>query len=71
MTNDEIMEKAKEFASEDVGRMYAAVAMVNEWQKETGGTLDEYLEYIETHCVKKKAVELKQKDVADGNERVN
>lgn len=61
MSNDEIMKKAKEFACEDVGRMYSVVAMVNEWQKETGGTLDEYLEYIETHCAKKKAAELKRR----------
>lgn len=53
MTREEIMQKAKEFASEDVSRMYSTVAQVNEWQKETGGTLDEFLEYIETHCVKK------------------
>lgn len=53
MTNDEIMKKAKEFAAEEVGRLYITVAMLIEWQKETGGTLDEYLEYIETHCVKK------------------
>lgn len=53
MTNDEIIMKAKEFASDEVKQMYAVVAMVNEWQKETGGTLDEYLKYIETHCVKK------------------
>ena len=53
MSNDEIMKKAKEFMSDDVGRMYATVAMVNEWQKETGGTLDEYLEYIEKNCAKK------------------
>lgn len=53
MNHDEIMRKAKEFASEDVGRMYVAVSFVNEWQKETGGSLDEYLEYMETHYVKK------------------
>lgn len=59
MTNDEIMKKAKEFACEDVGRMYAVVAMVNEWQKETGGTLDEYLEHIEKNCVRKTDAALK------------
>lgn len=53
MTNDEIMAKAKEFASENVGRMYVTAAMINEWQKETGGTLDELLEYLDTHLPKK------------------
>lgn len=67
MTNDEIMKKAKEFASDEVRQMYSVVAMVNEWQKETGGTLDEYLEYIETHCVKKN--QLPRVGGNHGNER--
>ena len=53
MSNEEIMKKAGEFASIESKQMYAVVAMANEWQKETGGTLDELLEYLETHLQKK------------------
>ena len=38
MSLEEIMNKGKEFA---------------EWQKETGGTAEEYLEYLEKNCPKK------------------
>ena len=53
MTFDEIMKKGKEFADIDVAKMYTAVALFSEWQKETGGTAEEYLEYLEKNCTKK------------------
>lgn len=53
MTFDEIMKKGKEFADIDVAKMYTAVALFSEWQKETGGTAEEYLEYLEKNCPKK------------------
>ena len=53
MSNEEIWQKAKEFASIESRQMYTVVVMANEWQKETGGTLDELLEYLDTHLPKK------------------
>ena len=54
MTLDEIMKKGKEFADMDIAKMYTAIALFSEWQKETGGTAEEYLEYLEKNCTKKK-----------------
>lgn len=53
MTLDEIVKKGKEFADVDVAKMYTAIALFSEWQKETGGTVEEYLEYLEKNCAKK------------------
>lgn len=53
MTLEEVMEKGKEFLDMDIAKMYTAVALFCEWQKETGGTAEEFLEYLETHCPKK------------------
>lgn len=53
MTYDEIMQKSKEFEDKDIGRSYVVIALFSEWQKETGGSAEEYLEYLETHCAKK------------------
>lgn len=53
MTYEEIVQKAKEFESKDVARAYTVIALFNEWQKETGGTVEEYLNYLEKNCAKK------------------
>ena len=55
MTYEEILQKSKEFESKDVARMYTVLALFSEWQKETGGTVEEYLEYLEKTCTKKKS----------------
>lgn len=54
MTYEEIVKKGKEFADMDVAKMYTAIALFAEWQKETGGTAEYYLEYLENTCAKKK-----------------
>ena len=53
MTYEEIMRKSKEFEDKDIGRSYVVIALFSEWQKETGCTADEYLEYLEKNCAKK------------------
>lgn len=53
MTLEEIMNKGREFANMDIAKMYTAIALLIEWQKETGGTAEEYLEYLEKNCQKK------------------
>lgn len=53
MTYEEIVKKGKEFADMDIAKMYTAIALFSEWQKETGGTAEEYLEYLENTCAKK------------------
>lgn len=52
----EIMGKAREFLSEDVKCIYTVIACVNEWQKETGGTLDEILTWMDAHFSKKQTM---------------
>lgn len=54
MTYEEILQKAKEFENIDVARTYTVLALFNEWQKETGGTVEEYLDYMEKSFAKKK-----------------
>ena len=51
---DGIYAEARLFASDDVGRAYLTIRMARDWQKETGGTLDELLDYIDKTCPKKK-----------------
>ena len=53
MDFEEVLRKSKEFAEQDIGKTYIVAALLNEWMKETGGTLDDYLNYLDTHCVKK------------------
>lgn len=53
MTLEEIMKKGKEFADVDIAKMYTAIALFAEWQKETGGTAEEYLAHLEKSCPKK------------------
>jgi hypothetical protein len=53
MTYEEILQKSKEFESQDIAKMYVVIALFSEWQKETGGTPEEYLEYLEKSCTKK------------------
>lgn len=38
MTYEEILQKSKEFESQDIAKMYVVIALFSEWQKETGGT---------------------------------
>ena len=54
MTLEEVMEKGKEFADMDVAKLYTSVALFAEWQKETGGTAEEFLVYLEKTCPKKR-----------------
>lgn len=54
MTLEEVMKKGKEFADMDVAKLYTSVALFAEWQKETGGTAEEFLAYLEKNCPKKK-----------------
>jgi hypothetical protein len=49
----DVYASAKVFASDDVGKAYLILRLANDWQKETGGTLDELLAYIEQTCTKK------------------
>lgn len=53
MSLEEIMNKGKEFADMDIAKIYTTIALFAEWQKETGGTAEEYLEYLEKNCPKK------------------
>lgn len=53
MFNMEIYEKSRSFESEDVARIYLLAGFLNEWQKETGGTLEQFMEYIDKTCAKK------------------
>lgn len=50
---DGILDKAREFLCDDIRVMYTVVALVNEWCKETGGTLDDYLAYLDENFSKK------------------
>ena len=50
---DDIYAEARAFASDDIGRAYLIIRMARDWQKETGGTLDELLDYIDKMCPKK------------------
>lgn len=50
----EVMRTARMFESEDIGKMYLVASFLAEWQKETGGTLDDFLEYLEKTFPKKK-----------------
>ncbi len=43
----DVMSKASDFLSYEVKIAYTIIAAVNEWQKETGGTLDELLSWME------------------------
>lgn len=56
MSTAEIVLKARMFQDIDVRRMYTAIAMANEWMRETGGTLDEFLRDMEENCAKKPAI---------------
>lgn len=53
MTYEEIVKNGKGFADKDIAKMYTAIALFSEWQKETGGTAEDYLEYLERTCAKK------------------
>lgn len=53
MSVEAVMAKARMFKDIEVQKMYTAVAMANEWMKETGGTLDEFLRGVEETCDKK------------------
>lgn len=46
MTYEEIVEKGKEFADKDIAKMYTVIALFAEWQKETGGTAEDFLNYL-------------------------
>ncbi len=50
----EVMRTAQAFESEDIGKMYLVVSHLAEWQKETGGSLEDFLEYLEKSFPKKK-----------------
>ncbi len=50
----EVMRTARMFESEEIGRMYLLTGLLAEWQKETGGTLEDFLEYLEKTFPKKK-----------------
>ena len=50
---DKILDKAREFVCDDVRVMYTVIALVNEWCKETGGTLEEYLAYLDANFAKR------------------
>lgn len=49
----DVYAKAKMFASDDVGKAYLVLRLANDWQKETGGTLDELLNYMDKTFAKK------------------
>ena len=51
---NDIVEKAKMFESEDISRVYILVRYLIDWQKETGGSLEDFLVYIEEHYKKRK-----------------
>ncbi len=51
----DIVAEARKFESEEIGQMYLVVAQVRDWQKETNGTLDELLDYMDKTFPKKKA----------------
>ena len=53
--NGEVLRKAKMFASDEIGLMYALTSNIIEWQKETGLPLEYFLEYLENTCPKKEA----------------
>ena len=52
----EYLKKAKLFESEEIGRVYLLTKMLSDWQSETGGTLEDFLEYLEKTFPKKKGV---------------
>lgn len=49
----DIVSGAKEFRSSEVAYTYMIVRWIRDWQKETGGTLDELLDYMDEMCPKK------------------
>lgn len=49
----DVYASSKVFASDDVGKAYLVLRLANDWQKETGGTLDELLNYMDKTFAKK------------------
>jgi hypothetical protein len=43
----DVVAEAKKFMSAEVAQVYIAAKLIRDWQKETGYTLDELLDYIE------------------------
>lgn len=49
----DVVREARKFKSIEAGQMYMVVALVRDWQKETNGTLDEFLDYMDKTFPKK------------------
>lgn len=50
----DIVEKAKMFESKDISQTYMIVSFLVDWQKQTGGKLEDLLVWMEQNCTKRK-----------------
>lgn len=46
-----IIEKARMFKSEEVSQTYMITSFLADWQKQTGGKLEDLLVWMEQNCV--------------------
>ena len=50
----DIVEKAKMFESKEVSQAYMIASFLADWQKQTGGKLEDLLVWMEQNCAKRK-----------------
>lgn len=54
MVTEEVVEKAKMFQDKGVSQAYITVSFLADWQKQTGGKLEDLLVWMEQNCAKRK-----------------
>ena len=60
MAYEEAIKKSKEFADREIARVYITIALFSEWQKETGGTAEDYLDYMDKTYAKRILTEARE-----------
>lgn len=51
---EDVVEKAKMFESNEISQMYMLTSFLVDWQKQTGGKLEDLLVWMEQSCAKRK-----------------